>query len=77
MKSILNSKKLEDFKSNELSHSWQIVGGQEVSTKSYDKDHNFIGCDVADLETCPKDENGKLKGIAQQDSIPVDCPTSK
>lgn len=47
MKKLMKSRKFEDYKKNEVSAPWAILGGEWVSTGYYDE-NNTLNFDIAD-----------------------------
>ncbi len=58
MKKLMNSKKFEDYKHNEISAAWAVLGGDDCTKWNETKMTNSYGCTVCDVACeCSKHDN--------------------
>ena len=58
----MKSKKFEEYKKNEISAPWAILGGEYWVDTGYYNNNNVLCYDVADRETFVPQENRYLPG---------------
>lgn len=61
MEKLMTSKKFEDYKSNEISAAWAVLGGEQWRDTVYVK-NNVTYRDVADRQTFNEETNRYLDG---------------
>lgn len=57
MKKLLNSKKFEDYKSNEVAAAWAVLGGEPWRDTAYVNKNGVTCKDVADRASFNPDTN--------------------
>ena len=62
MKKLMNSKKFEEYKSNEVAAAWAVLGGEPWRDTLYVNKNGVTCNDVADRGTFDEETNRYLQG---------------